>query len=52
LREVSEPQIVGRARSAHSRWHPAWVDGVAEDVRPESGDGSAERGDEELAVRI
>src|SRR5438270_12930008 len=31
LREVPEPQIVGRTWAAHPRGHPARVDGVAED---------------------
>src|SRR5689334_871557 len=44
LRQVSEPEIVGCAGSTHLRWHPARVDGVAEDVRPEARDGGSERG--------
>ena len=34
LCEVSEPEIVGCATSAHPRGHPSWVDGVAEDIGP------------------
>jgi hypothetical protein len=52
LGEVPEPQIVGRTGAAHLRGHPAGVHRVAERVRPYPGDGSGERGDEELAVRI
>jgi hypothetical protein len=52
LGQVAESQVVGRAGAAHPRGHPARVDRVAEHVRPDPGDGSGERRDEELAVRV
>ena len=52
LGQMSEPQVVGRIWPAHFGGYPAGVDGVAENVGPDSSDGSGERGDEELAVGV
>jgi hypothetical protein len=52
LGEVPEPQIVRRTGAAHLRRHPARVHRVAEHVGADPGDGSGERGDQQLAVRI
>src|SRR4051812_23498251 len=52
LGEVSESEVVGRGAAAHSGWHPAGIDGVADDIRPQPRDSYRECRDEELAVGV
>jgi hypothetical protein len=49
---VPEFDIVGCARAPHSGWHPAWVDGVAVDAGPSTGNCEREGCDEQLAVAV
>src|SRR5262245_35303316 len=50
LSEISHLEIVRRARTAHFRSDPPWIDGVAQNIRPAPGDGEGERGDVQLAL--
>src|SRR5688572_13119487 len=52
LREMALFEIVGRPRTTHSRRHPTWIDGVAQDFRPAPRDRERKRGDEQFAVRV
>ena len=48
----AQGQVIGRAWTTHLRGHPAWVDGVRQDVWSMPRDCRGEHGDEELAVGI
>ena len=50
LGEVSQPEVVGSAGSAHLGGHPTGVDGVAGHIGPDAGDSDREGGDEQFAV--
>src|SRR5829696_8465441 len=52
LGDVGQGEVVARAGAAHLGGHPAAVDRVREDVRPEACEGGHECGDEQLGVGV